>query len=336
MGERKKIEIIQILRLFGAICIIIYHSGIVGEHGYFAVDIFSVLSGYILMYSTQSSQTKVGFLRKRLVRIVPLYWAMTLFIYVILLYKPELSLMAEAKPEYLIKSLLFIPFINGKGYDVPILGLGWTLNYEVAFYLIFWLAMRISHRNRGLAAISGIVMLIVFNLLLGGRYFILDYYADSFLLEFAFGIGAYYFIDRMKAHADKPTVKYGLSVAAVISLVWMMLDVGVGSSVERCFRLGIPAVILFVALMVECGEKHFAPILVKLGNATFSIYLIEYFSTALYKLIAPGKGVVVQGILFSVMLFGTLAVGYLTYYLVEQKLGERLKRIIVPRNQRRE
>lgn len=151
MKNGKQIEIIQIMRLFGAFLIVIFHANLIGNHGYFGVDVFSVISGYIIMYSTEKPSARENFLLKRLIRIVPLYWLMTALNYAIISVLPQLSIMSEAKPEYLIKSMLFIPFVNGKGYNTPILGLGWTLNYEVMFYAVFFLAIHISHRWRGLS-----------------------------------------------------------------------------------------------------------------------------------------------------------------------------------------
>lgn len=59
-----KIELVQILRLFAAISIFFYHSGMIGENGYFAVEIFNIISGFIIVYSTQNMISKKHFLKK--------------------------------------------------------------------------------------------------------------------------------------------------------------------------------------------------------------------------------------------------------------------------------
>lgn len=159
--QRERIEIIQIIRFLGAVCIVLYHSGLVGEHGYFGVEIFSIISGYIIVYSTRQTEDRKNFLLKRFIRIVPLYWLMTLFMYAIICLYPALSIMSEAKPEYLIKSMLFLPFQNSRGYNVPILGVGWTLNYEVLFYLIFFAAICLNHSHRSIIAGAMITFLTI-------------------------------------------------------------------------------------------------------------------------------------------------------------------------------
>ena len=99
-----QIQIIQIIRLFSALCVLIYHSSMVGQHEYFAVEIFNIISGFVIMYSTMKPDSSNCFLRKRLIRIIPLYWLSSLAMYVLITILPSLSVMSEATPEYLLKS----------------------------------------------------------------------------------------------------------------------------------------------------------------------------------------------------------------------------------------
>lgn len=329
MAEKKKVEIIQLLRLIGAICIIIYHSGIVGEHGYFAVEIFCILSGYILMYSTQKESSKQGFLKKRILRIVPLYWLATIFMYVLLLVAPQLSIMAEAKPEYLLKSMFFIPFFNSKGYGVPILGIGWTLNYEMFFYLIFFVALHISHKLRGIISSVVILVLVALHYILNFDALIWNYYTDAFMLEFVFGIFAFYTMDWLKARVQKKAIRYCLLTLSLLCFLWMCFDVGVGTDILRCVRLGIPA-LLFFMIIIACYEQNSYPkLLISYGNATFSIYLLEYFSTAAYKLVSSYTPLYLDIIIFILMLVATLIIGYWTYKYIEVPLYNKLQNISI-------
>lgn len=314
---QKRIETLQILRLIGAISIIIYHSSFVGEHGYFAVEIFSILSGYILMYSTQSLHSKKGFLRKRLLRIIPLYWGFTFLMYALLLFMPGLSLMSEATPESLIKSLFFIPFTSGKGYTVPLVSIGWTLNYEILFYIIFCIAMHISHKYRGVVTGIILVILVALGSFVNINSSIWNYYTDSFILEFGFGILAFYIINWFSKHNFSLAMKRMLVLLSCICFIGMWLDIGVELSIVRCVRIGIPALILFIAIVVVYKEKTYSPMLVGLGNATYSIYLLEFFSTAVYKVLVPYIPSVWNPIVFVVMIICTLIGGYILYKYVE-------------------
>ena len=130
--KRKFIDSIQILRLIAAFFVILLHCDIyiVGAS---SPDLFFVISGFIIMYTTDENSKIKYFLPKRFIRLVPLYWMVTIFTYCILLVKPKLSMVSEATPEYLVKSLFFIPFVNSKGLNFPITCVGWTLNYEILF-----------------------------------------------------------------------------------------------------------------------------------------------------------------------------------------------------------
>ena len=77
------------------------------------------------------------FLLKRIFRIVPLYWILTLGVFALAIFVPDVLNNTTANIVHLIKSLFFIPFDkNGTGH-FPILFLGWTLNFEVIFYFLF-------------------------------------------------------------------------------------------------------------------------------------------------------------------------------------------------------
>lgn len=314
--KKERIEIIQIIRFLGAFCIILYHSNLVGEHGYFGVEIFSIISGYIIVYSTREKEDKIHFLFKRLIRILPLYWIMTLFTYIIICVYPGLSIMSEAKPEYLIKSMLFFPFQNSKGYNVPILGVGWTLNYEVFFYLIFFVAICINHSYRGIITCVAIVCLIAIGKAWGGY---LKYYTNSFLLEFAFGILAFYIVKYLQKWVRGNYSRIVCLILAIVSLVWMFFDLTRYSALPRCVRIGIPALVFFCAVLLWGKTMQFNKFFLECGNMSFSIYLVEYFTTAIYKIIVKNQPIVTKVMAFFVMMLITLSISYVPYRVIEVK-----------------
>lgn len=321
-----KIEIIQLMRLLCSIMIILFHSNIIGMHGYFAADIFNVLSGFILVYSTHKVVSSKYFFYNRLVRIIPLYWFFTLITYALISFMPQISLMSEAKIPYLLKSLFFIPFINGKGAGVPIMGVGWTLNYEMFFCLIFWLGMKINHRYRGLISSFIIITLVVIGRVFKLDNYILRFYTDSLMLEFVFGIVIFYMKDLIKEYAQKRWVQISGYVFVIVSMAILIFDLGVDTNIIRGIRLGIPAFLLVLISIISFEKITFPRRLIALGNATYSIYLLEYFTTALYKVLAGKLGFIMESILFATMIAGTLAAGYLIYILIEKPLYLKLRK----------
>ena len=101
------------------------------------VDIFFVISGFI-MYVAARNEAPLEFLKKRIIRIVPLYWVATLAFVIV---KTKLHIFSLTPEDWLhiAKSLAFIPHHDptNPGKIWPYLIQGWTLNYEMFFYLIF-------------------------------------------------------------------------------------------------------------------------------------------------------------------------------------------------------
>jgi len=89
------------------------------------------------------------FFTRRLIRIVPLYWLGTLALAAIALKAPGMLNHTSLDADKLLGSLFFIPVWNESiQYHMPLLTLGWSLNYEILFYLVFFIALKISHQHR--------------------------------------------------------------------------------------------------------------------------------------------------------------------------------------------
>jgi len=95
------------------------------------------------------------FFLRRCARIVPLYWAVsTLLLAYVLLQLSDLR-SANLSIESVVASILFFPYPKLDGEISPINGIGWTLNYEMFFYVVFAVALLVSRR----AAVIGISVL---------------------------------------------------------------------------------------------------------------------------------------------------------------------------------
>ena len=77
---------------------------------------------------------------------MPLYWAITSFKVAVLLLGPAVVLHAKLDWAYIAKSYLFIPAPSAGGEIAPLLGVGWTLNFEMFFYALFALALLLRLR----------------------------------------------------------------------------------------------------------------------------------------------------------------------------------------------
>ena len=96
---------------------------------------FFVISGFIMTMIAGDGTFRPGrFLSRRALRIVPAYWAATFMVAALALALPNQFRTTVPTIEGLIKSLLFIPSLNPKA---PLLALGWTLDFEAFFYVVF-------------------------------------------------------------------------------------------------------------------------------------------------------------------------------------------------------
>jgi len=125
---------LQYLRAYAALLVVFFHAAVNAQSGFIVgeagVDIFFVLSGFLMWRITNEQTAALAFLRNRIRRIVPVYWIASLLVFVL----AELGLTSRIVADlgHLLASLFFIPY-KGPGGVYPILIVGWTLNYEMFF-----------------------------------------------------------------------------------------------------------------------------------------------------------------------------------------------------------
>src|SRR3984885_1661552 len=124
--------------------------------GPFGVKIFFVISGFVMWLTTAGVDiSPVSFWRRRLVRIVPLYWFFLLLLVAVGLSAPQYLKTTEITWETAVKSFLFIPhFHSVQKIIAPILIPGWSLNFEMFFYFIFGISLLIKSDTRRMIIIG--------------------------------------------------------------------------------------------------------------------------------------------------------------------------------------
>ena len=122
-----------------------------GHFGSIGVDVFFVISGFIMVYVSRDRfglrGSATDFLARRAIRIVPLYWLVTALMAILLLAVPQAFDTLKLGVGHTIASFLFLPTTNSAGEMVPVLGVGWTLSYEMLFYVVFASLLSISLRT---------------------------------------------------------------------------------------------------------------------------------------------------------------------------------------------
>jgi exopolysaccharide production protein ExoZ len=150
-------------------------------------DLFFVVSGFVLAESVRGRPIPAStFLMKRLMRIVPLYWLVTIVVFISTLFGfRTFGLISPGFP-LLVRSLLFLPTFDGGTVLAPVLFVGWTLNFQVLLYILFALSLTLK---RVIAPEISLLLLILTTLCLPYILYSpeLEYFGSEILLAFYFG-----------------------------------------------------------------------------------------------------------------------------------------------------
>lgn len=333
--HREHFESIQALRGIAALFVVLEHIRFL-NCGAFGVDIFFVISGFMIMFSTESHPGH--FLQKRFLRVLPLYYLMTIGTFFLLVLFPDMFQQSRADPSFLLKSLLFIPFEIGDGAVQPLMRIGWTVNCEIFFYVLFFAAMKINHKYRGL--ICSLFLLVVTGtaqltaVLLPeeweGAFVPLSFYGNPIMLEFIFGILVYYAARELYRRFSKMPfsrmILY-LSMACVFGCFLALLATKPFINVlgyRRPVLWGLPAAAITLGTFVAGLYIRKLPFpLVQLGNASFSLYLMHYYPVMLLDRMVFDFSACTPYALFGtvVAIAVSVALALVSHKYLEKKLG---------------
>ena len=189
---------IQVLRAVAALSVLLYHAGLFNI-GYGGVDVFFVISGFI-MGTIGVREAPNEFFGKRLIRIVPLYWAVTIAMCLLSLLPGAFQQFTFDLPR-LVKSLLFIPHVDvPTGRVWPLLVPGWTLNYEMFFYAVFAIGLALGRPV--MLSVTLMIALVATGLLVAPTNSIWATYTNPMLLEFVSGVALSPFQSAMRVDGD--------------------------------------------------------------------------------------------------------------------------------------
>ena len=275
---------IQFLRFLAASLVVLTHT--LGEYddlrsfGGFGVDVFFVISGFVIYLITDSGHK--NFFVKRLIRIVPIYWLFTIGISIIALLEPQLLRSASFDVTQIIASLFFIPYWTENAGFAPILTLGWTLNFEMLFYLFFFISLKISHKYRALIT-SILILLMVASLKFFnfyGEFSALKFYSSTIWFEFIFGMLIGWFYQNGRIYTLNSVSFTVLSITSLCGMAYLQLNEL--DTVPRFVQFGLPSFVLVVAFIAY--EDTFARLgnglkrtFLWLGEMSYPVYLIHIY-----------------------------------------------------------
>jgi len=195
-----ELKSLQILRAVAAISVVYFHIGSgpyapiptpIPTFGSFGVDIFFVISGFVMAMVVAKGHSARSFAISRLTRIVPLYWILTTCLLLLAAVKPDLLSSTTANLLNYLKSLCFIPYFKENGSLTPMLAVGWTLNYEMFFYLCVWISLIFVRRFYVQATISLIILCYFLASMATQNSVVSSFFGNTQIFEFLFGMLLY-------------------------------------------------------------------------------------------------------------------------------------------------
>jgi exopolysaccharide production protein ExoZ len=290
---------VQVLRAVAALAVTIFHLrpyfginfGIrdalpgflsVGAAG---VHMFFVISGFVIVYSSAKLLNRPDssreFFVRRCIRIVPLYWGMSL----ILLWHGLLVHGTIASPRSIVASFAFIPTPRSNGLMYPLVVVGWTLNYEMFFYSVFALGLMFL-RNLVVAGVSAFfVAIVVLSALAGPLPQPFAFWTSAIILEFVTGM-----LLAVAYRSGIALAGWGAGSLIFLGLIGLGLSSYDWHYVPRGMAWGAASTLIVAGAVLgprlDASRIAWKPLNL-LGDASYSLYLIHPFAFAVPRWCFP-------------------------------------------------
>ena len=288
---------LQALRAIAALLVVLVHmkdaeqklggATILGDwtaFGVVGVDLFFVLSGFVMVFTTESkaggASDSLGFLYSRITRIYPIWWLTLTALVLFWMVKPDLVYSGNYTDPNFVKDYLLII-----GDQAPLLAVGWTLIHEMYFYVIFTLILLLPYGPRfRLYCILAWANLVIF----GSALFapeepnLVSLALNPLTLEFIIGALIAYAWRFTEGRFGLAALTIGLIWGALSCYTYVLFPIGEQVSIAghadeaiRVVLFGVPCgLIVYGAVAIEARKSLSADNpLVAIGDWSYSLYL---------------------------------------------------------------
>jgi len=355
MQNNTKIYTIQALRGIAVISVIIFHlmtieikyGGIktiipsIFHFTMFGVDLFFVISGFIMIMVTQGKFQQLhhtmSFIYHRVSKIYPTYWFYTLLILAVFVVKPSWVNSAQGNQMDILSSMLLYP-----SDTLPIVMVGWTLIHEMYFYVIFsFLLLFVPERKMPIALILWGMLILVLYSLFPNSNVLIQLISHPLTIEFIAG-GLLAIIYNRKNVNIKSTYLLMLAfLSFILSLIGYLTYVEISNVVEplhwwRIAIFGIPSVLItYLLINAERNGYTVNKYLVRIGNSSYSIYLSHILTLSAVGRVWQSfatEGIIDNIIMIPILLIFSILAGMLGYVMIEKPLHRLTRKSIQGRS----
>jgi exopolysaccharide production protein ExoZ len=258
-----------------------------GISGYFGVATFFIISGFIIYrtsrHSAGSRRGTTVFVLKRLIRIFPVYWIATVLFLVLSPHRASYTI------SDFVFSLLLVPHpIVFAGNMHPVVGQGWTLQYEILFYMIFAVGLLLTSRVGTALIIAALVGLVAVGTAImplsdmAEPMTLASYWTRPIILLFAVGVGIGILQERI---SRRFLVPYPFLLMLAVLGAWFAYSLGAPLTAEEQIRFPTVLVIwllcgvwVFGSIFGRGGEGLFGSVAEAFGDASYSVICSTYSS----------------------------------------------------------
>ena len=331
---------LQILRGLAAWIVVFHHfmqlffnfqcshwlSCFVAQRGNVGVDVFFVISGFVMVVTTHGrGMTPRTFAAKRVARIVPAYWLWTAILAALVLALPNglypygIS-SHSAVFESALLSIFFVPHQNPAAYGLfPLLTVGWSLNYEMLFYAVF-AASLVLQGTRQLLLVGAVLVLL--SSFWPWRLPLSEFLHNKLIWEFLYGV----LLGWCFATRRLPMNKAAGAVLAILGIAF----IAAFSPQYRAMTWGLGSLLIVYGAL--CLEDHAARLrlLVRLGDLSYSTYLGH--CVVLFLLVDIHRSIGQPGLWPMFLLVGvvaTLGFSVLSFEFIESRGSVRLQKMLI-------
>jgi exopolysaccharide production protein ExoZ len=348
---KNRLELLQVLRAIAVFSVVLYHvnsiltkkygppsflNGIF-DSGYAGVDLFFVLSGFVIAlthWDDIGKSERVGrYALRRVIRILPLYW---IVVGSKLVLGPVLGITDAAAPTQseVIRGLLLLP--QARSFSTErMLGLSWTLTFEMLFYVGFGLCMAFGRRFViGICAIAFVLcqarLLGVFTL--ADDAVLRSLFSHQVIFEFFFGVAIAWAYRNRFIWCPRLLVAMGIASSATSIAGYQS---GIFTDNQRMITFGLSAALLVAGCVgMETTRPRVVPkFLIDFGDASYATYLahgstIAIVAVVLRKLpLLDGPSTLTRNVIGVACVAAACVTGHLLHTRVEKPILRFLRKL---------
>ena len=334
VDQPQYVESIQAGRGIAALLVVIHHAAqkahaLSGgsiplfDFGIVGVDVFFMISGFIIYFVTANkTMTHVEFMEKRIVRVFPLYWGLSLLALLVFFVAPRLINSNAKEATDVAASFLLWP--TSAPYLV---NNGWTLTYEILFYALWALvALPVAKPRSAFIACLVLAGASFIGLVTGIDHQVINF---SLFVEFAFGVG-------IGVAFRKGLLRQSIPLAVVLTaagalLAWLAISRGLGNSEFRGFALAIPSAMMFVGIILLGSVWARARTILAIGDSSYSLYLFHPFILVAIPIAVKSLGIASPAVILAIAAAVCIAsfwASHMVYRFVEFPLTQMMRGMI--------